>query len=1018
MKENDEMSNPDELFHYGTKRESGRYEWGSGEVPYQHEPWFEGFGEGGINSSPYAQELWYNNFDYSGKDTYQKAPWFCDEVARLKKQGLSEKDICKKLTPTNAPIDKKTGLPKEMSINQLRARVTVSTNAKRQSEITQAEKLKATGMSNVAIAKEMYGDPSKESTIRNLLEPGARERADLTFKTMRMLESEVANKEFIDIGPGSEYMAGVSRTKLNAAISGLVDAGYTIHYLKVPQAGVPGQFTTVKVLGKPGATYNEAKEARKESKVGTLGDYHIDEVGKTFLGIKPPQSIDSSRIDIVAGEEGGKEKDGLIELRRGVDDLSIGRSKYAQVRIAVDDKFYIKGMAIYSDDLPAGKDVRVNSNKLRSKLGDDPTGYLKLMKGLEYEKDANGKETKNIIGKVDKDNPFGASIKESHDENATEEDINLLAGGQYEYIGKDGKKHLGAVNKVNEEGDWSKWSKNLASEFLAKQPVPLVKKQLDVAYKAKQEEFDRINELTNPVVKKRLMASFADECDSDAVNLKAAAMPRQATSVLLPSKTLKDGQIYATNFKEGEEVVLIRYPHGGKFEIPHLKVTHRNAECRKMIGTNPKDAVCINSKAAAQLSGADFDGDTVLVIPNNDGVIRHDNPLDGLKDFDTKMYKAYPGMPKVKHQTMQTEMGKITNLITDMTIKGATNDELARAVRHSMVVIDAEKHNLDYKKSYIDNGIASLKEKYQGGSKKGASTLISQAKSEVRIDDRKPRLISEGGPIDPVTGAKMWTTKVGKEATYMKPKTRTATKKDILNGAEPGSKVIVKDENGKDIRVETKRQIKSTKMYEAQDAFELSSGSPVENAYATYANNMKKLGNKARLVVLNTPKMKYDPDAAIKYSKEVESLKAKNKLAKMNAPKERQAQILSNMIIEAKKNDNPDKKNDKDWLSKMKGQAIAGARAKVGAKKPPVDILPKEWEAIQAGAIRQTLLEDILKNTSLDTVRSYATPYKETPMDAARISRVRSLLSMGYTQAYIAEQLGMSASTVNKIANE
>ena len=40
----------------------------------------------------------------------------------------------------------------------------------------------------------------------------------------------------------------------------------------------------------------------------------------------------------------------------------------------------------------------------------------------------------------------------------------------------------------------------------------------------------------------------------------------------------------------------------------------------------------------------------------------------------------------------QTEMGKISNLITDMTLKGATQDELARAVRHSMVVIDAEKH--------------------------------------------------------------------------------------------------------------------------------------------------------------------------------------------------------------------------------------------------------------------------------------------------------------------------------------
>lgn len=78
----------------------------------------------------------------------------------------------------------------------------------------------------------------------------------------------------------------------------------------------------------------------------------------------------------------------------------------------------------------------------------------------------------------------------------------------------------------------------------------------------------------------------------------------------------------------------------------------------------------------------------------------------------------------------QTEMGKISNLITDMTLKGATQDELARAVRHSMVVIDAEKHKLDYKQSEQDNGISALRKKYQGTVDEngryheGAATLI------------------------------------------------------------------------------------------------------------------------------------------------------------------------------------------------------------------------------------------------------------------------------------------------------
>ena len=52
-------------------------------------------------------------------------------------------------------------------------------------------------------------------------------------------------------------------------------------------------------------------------------------------------------------------------------------------------------------------------------------------------------------------------------------------------------------------------------------------------------------------------------------------------------------------------------------------------------------------------------------------------------------------------------MGKISNLITDMTLLGASEDKLARAVRHSMVVIDDEKHHLDYKQSEKDNNIAA-----------------------------------------------------------------------------------------------------------------------------------------------------------------------------------------------------------------------------------------------------------------------------------------------------------------------
>ena len=202
--------------------------------------------------------------------------------------------------------------------------------------------------------------------------------------------------------------------------------------------------------------------------------------------------------------------------------------------------------------------------------------------------------------------------------------------------------------------------------------------------------------------------------------MKAAALPRQAAHVILPIGSLKDNEIYAPNYENGEEVVLIRYPHAGPFEMPRLRVNNNNEEGRKLLG-NAKTAVGINSHVAAQLSGADFDGDTVTVIPTKGVKIRTAKYLSDLEGFDPKTrYSAYEGMPKTGPETgfhKQMQMGKVSNLITDMTIRNATEQEIARAVKHSMVVIDAEKHNLDWRASEKDNGIKELNKKYQGKAK-------------------------------------------------------------------------------------------------------------------------------------------------------------------------------------------------------------------------------------------------------------------------------------------------------------
>lgn len=617
---------------------------------------------------------------------------------------------------------------------------------------------------------------------------------------------------------------------------------------------------------------------------------------------------------------------------------------------------------MYSDDLPDGVDILFNTNKHNT---GNKLDALKEMKS-------------------DPDNPFGATIK-SDDE---------LFLAQRHYIDANGNKQLSSLNIVNEEGNWGNWSKTLSAQFLSKQSPALAKKQLELAYDARKQEFDEIMSLTNPVIKKKLLESFGDECDSAAVHLKAAAMPRQSTHVILPFPDMKENEIYAPNFKDGEQVVLVRYPHGGIFEIPQLTVNNKHKTANSLIH-NAIDAVGINSKVAEQLSGADFDGDSVLVIPNSSGAIRTSSPLKDLKGFDPKTaYPAYEGMKVMKPKTKQNEMGKISNLITDMTIKGATDDELARAVKHSMVVIDAEKHKLNYQQSYIDQGIAQLKEKYQGGG--GVSTLISKAASEVRVTPRKSgeyRTDPDTGKtkkvyIDPDTGKRLYT-----ETPSSYTKTTTTAK-------------------GKDKTKEIDRTVKVPRMALTDDAFTLSSGTRIETVYATHANKLKALGNQARKEAVATPSLEYSPSAKKVYASEVSSLQAKLNQALKNAPLERQAQLLANATVSSKINDNPELKNDHDALKKVKGRALSTARARVGSGKEAVKISDKEWEAIQAGAVSTHFLEQIMSNSDMDRLKDLAMPKSKTVMSSSQIARAKSMINSGHTQAEVASALGVSISTI------
>ena len=922
-----------ELMHYGMPRRSGRYPWGSGKDPYQH-------------CTDFLSRLQYMSSEGVSDEDIAKTMGLSMEQFRIEKsfavindmtkQGKSEKEIADALG---------------ISTTKVRLQKTMIKDGHRAVEVEIAKDLREQGYSLNEIAKQM--GYKNDSSVRSLLNAEAESRMREAEKTAEFLKKQVDEKGMIDIGTGVERELGISREKLNQAVMMLEMEGYHQYGGGVAQVNNPGKQTNLKVLAAPD---KEHKDIYDYKNVHSVTEYHSNDDGQTFETFKYPASMDSKRLAIRYAEDGGIDKDGLVEIRRGCKDLDLGGSNYAQVRIMVDGTHYIKGMAVYSDDLPKGVDVMFNTNKTKDK------SKMEVLKPI----------------KDDPDNPFGSLIK---------------AGGQSYYTDKDGNKKLSLINKRAEEGDWGEWADKLPSQFLSKQNLKLVKQQLGLAAADKQAEFDEIMSLTNPTVKKALLKSFSDDCDSSAVHLQAAALPGQKYQVILPVPSMKDTEIYAPNYENGSKVALVRYPHGGLFEIPILTVNNKQKDAEKMIGKNPLDAVCINSKVAERLSGADFDGDTVMVIPTGKGVNVSSKPaLKELEGFDPKMkYPEVPGMKYMKNT--QTEMGKISNLITDMTLLGANDQELARAVKHSMVVIDAEKHKLNYKQSEKDNNIAELKRKYQGHIdengryKEGAGTLISRAKSKQLVLKR------QGSPkIDPETGKQSWD--LADELTY--------------------EKKVVNEKTGEvSYKTETKRQ-NSTKMAETDDAYTLLSKmrNPKEIAYADYANKMKALGNEARKAMVNTKDIQYSPDANKKYAPEVARLNAALNVALKNAPKERQAQAIANATVQAKRAANPD--ITKKELKKAGQQALDKARRQVGAKKEMIEISEREWEAIQAGAISTNKLQQILNNANMDTVKQMAMPRSTNKLSTAKINHIATLKASGYTNEQIAKKLGVSTSTIVK----
>lgn len=843
----------------------------------------------------------------SGEDP-QRNKDFLSYVTELEKD-LSEQEVANAL---------------DMTVSELRKQKSNAKQAKKASDISFALRLKEKGVSNVEIGRRLG---KNESYVRTLLDPALQEKNKIVFLVADELKRSVERNKYIDVGLGSELAVGVSKTKFDNALKMLTDSGYKIQYLAVQQVGT-GKNTSLKVLTKDDVTAKELYQNRFDVK--TVDFYATKD--KEIKPIGPIVPVSSDRVFVRYTSD----KDGLIELRSGVEDIDLGAAKYAQVRIGVDGDKYLKGMAIMTNDIPDGYDIVFNTSKKDS--GNKKDAF----------KDIND----------DPESPFKSTTRPKT------------------YIDKDGNERTSPINIVNEEGDWTTWSKSISSQVLSKQRPELAKKQLSLKLEQKLADLEEIKVITNPEVKRSLMEKFADEADSSAVHLKAAALPRQKNKVIIPITELRENEVYAPGYKNGETLALIRHPHGGVFEIPEVIVNNRNRQAKDILG-DAEDAIGINPAVAKKLSGADFDGDTVIAIPNNKGEIKTGKPIESLVDFDPKAaYPYHENMRVMTKKAKQLLMGDVSNLITDMTIRGATREELARAVRHSMVVIDAEKHKLNYIQSAKDNGIASLKQKYQGSSKAGAATLISKASSQYRVNERQDRY-----RVDPITGDKIWFE----------------------------TNRFVKTKSGKEVR----KQTISTKMAEERDARNLSSGTRMENIYADYANQLKDLARKVRLEAQKIESIPYSPTARLLYKEQVNSLKAKLEIAKRNKPLERAAQLLANKNILAKKVERPDM--DPDELKTLKGKELTRARIKVGSGKAKIVFTEDEWRAVQEGAITKTTLKELLLNADLDQVRQLSMPRTASQLASYKKNRAIAMLQKGYDRSEIADALGVSISLLDNL---
>ena len=176
VQENDKLD-------YGTPRHSGRYPWGSGKNPQRSRNWLK-------------------------------------RVDDLKKQGLSDKEICKAFNMSSGDFIAWKRVYKEQEDMKARFKV---------------QKLHDKQWSNVAIAKELTekGYDITEGTVRKWLKEGPDYKGMPIKNISDSLKTILKDKPYLDIGEGVERQLNISAEQLYAARLMLESEG------QIPSSALP-----------------------------------------------------------------------------------------------------------------------------------------------------------------------------------------------------------------------------------------------------------------------------------------------------------------------------------------------------------------------------------------------------------------------------------------------------------------------------------------------------------------------------------------------------------------------------------------------------------------------------------------------------------------------------------------------------------------------------------------------------------------------------------------------------------